>query len=188
MKVQRVETSGELMTNTYIINEDTIIDPGEGIGKYIPKDKEVVVLLTHAHYDHILGLSELNVKQLYVHPLDVEILKDPIKNFSYYVKKPFSWNNGWEDITETFEVIHTPGHTPGSCVIHLENYLFTGDTLFYDSIGRVDLEGGSFQDMKKSLKILKDYLLTLPKDTIIAPGHMALGKISDVMEFNSYLK
>lgn len=185
MKVRKIVTSNELKTNTYIIDEKFVIDPGKNIGDYI--NNEIIVLLTHAHFDHIIGLAELKVKELYIHPLDVELLRDPQKNFSEYIGSPFSWQGEWKDITHSFNILHTPGHTPGSCIIHIENYLFTGDTLFFDSIGRTDLAGSSSEQMKKSLKTLKEYLLNLPEDTIIAPGHSRTAFLKDLLKVNPYM-
>ncbi|CEP78519.1 MAG: MBL fold metallo-hydrolase [Defluviitoga tunisiensis] len=188
MEIQKLVTSKGFQTNTYIINNEIIIDPGEGVGQFVSKDHEFIVLLTHGHFDHILGLSEIKVKELYVHPLDVNLLQNPKENLSFLLDKPFSWLKPWKNISENYRVIHTPGHTPGSCVIHIGDYLFTGDTLFFDSIGRTDLPNSSTDDMKNSLKILKQYFKSLPRNTFIAPGHMRTGTLEEVLENNPFLK
>lgn len=188
MEIQKLVTSKGFRTNTYVIDNEIIIDPGEDIGQYVNKENEYIVLLTHAHFDHILGLPEIKVKELYVHPLDSKLLQNAKENLSILLDEPFSWSKPWKDISEKYKIIHTPGHTPGSCVIHIDNYLFTGDTLFFDSIGRTDLLNSSPEDMKKSLKTLKQFLISLPKNTFIAPGHMRTGTLEEVLENNPFLK
>ncbi|HOB16822.1 MAG TPA: MBL fold metallo-hydrolase [Defluviitoga sp.] len=188
MEIQQFVTCRGFRTNTYIIDNKIIIDPGEDVGQFVSRENEFIVLLTHGHFDHILGLPEIKIKELYLHPLDDELLKNPKLNLSFLLGTPFSWIDSWKDISEAYEIIHTPGHTPGSCVIYIDNYLFTGDTLFFDSIGRTDLPNSSPEDMERSLKILKEFLMSLPKDTIIAPGHMRTGTIVEVLENNPFLK
>lgn len=81
----------------------------------------------------------------------------------------------------------------GSCVILIENYLFTGDTLFSSSVGRTDLEGGSEELLKKSLDLLKVKLTEIAGDYIIAPGHDMLNNeklytVSQILKINPFLK
>ena len=82
-------------------------------------------------------------------------------------------------------VIHTPGHTPGGISLVLDNIVFTGDTLFAESIGRTDLPGGSYQDLQKSIK---EKLLVLSDDTIIYPGHGPDSTIGEERRKNPYIK
>ena len=83
----------------------------------------------------------------------------------------------------TVEVISTPGHTPGSVTLKAENILFTGDTLFRSSIGRTDLEGGSFGTLMQSLKKLGK----LEGNFRVCPGHEGLSTLDDEKAFNGYL-
>jgi glyoxylase-like metal-dependent hydrolase (beta-lactamase superfamily II) len=188
MNVKRVETK-PLSTNTYIVNDEIIIDPGIGIGKYLEEDKKYNIYLTHAHFDHIAGIEEINYEKIFIHPADVELLKSSEKNLSTFMNKEISHDGDWEDITkQKYEVIHTPGHTPGSCVIIIENYIFTGDTIFEDSIGRTDFPSSSQDDMIESLKKMLKYFLNAPQENIIAPGHMDVVTVKELLEKNPYLR
>ncbi|HOO75202.1 MAG TPA: MBL fold metallo-hydrolase [Tepiditoga sp.] len=184
MQVRKIQTK-PLDTNTYIIDESIVIDPGRGIGNYI--ENEVDVLLTHAHFDHTAGLSELKIKNLYIHPKDVVMLTDPFVNLSRHMGEEITYEGEWKDITKYFKVFHTPGHTPGSVIILMENYLFTGDTLFFNSIGRTDFPLASQEDMEKSLKFLSELLPTFPGETILAPGHLEMSNLKRTLLINPYL-
>lgn len=169
---------GPLQTNCYIISceisgNSFIIDPGDEAVKisnfirrneFIPKG----ILLTHAHSDHIGGVKIIrngfNVP-LMAHPDDVNRLisanLDPIDR--YLVDGEFL-NLGQESIL----VIHTPGHSPGSVCLYRKPFLFSGDTLFKEGIGRTDLPGGSYEQIENSIR---NKLFSLPDDTIVYPGH-----------------
>ncbi|HHV38212.1 MAG TPA: MBL fold metallo-hydrolase, partial [Tepidimicrobium sp.] len=82
-------------------------------------------------------------------------------------------------------IIHTPGHTPGSITINIENFLFTGDTLFAGSIGRTDFPEGSFRDIINSIE---KKLLVYPDDTIVYPGHGPSSTIGDEKDSNPFIK
>lgn len=154
---------GPLLTNCYLISSDSefaIIDPG-----YVTKEllKEIegknikFIILTHYHWDHVLGVKKIKEKtgaKILIHKADKDFLKIPIDQVL----------EGGEEIKlgkETLKIIHTPGHSPGSICILGKDFIFTGDTLFEDGFGRTDLAGGSQKDLEKSLKIL---------DQIIKPG------------------
>jgi len=163
--------------NTYIAYcEDTkkgfIVDPGgnaEGIIKAVCDNGINVeyIILTHAHFDHIDALAEVKEKlgaKVCVHKLDsMGLLDGSISLYQYMsddkkVKADILLDD--EDILYVgnmkLEIIHTPGHTPGSICILSDDIMFTGDTLFNMSIGRVDFPGGSDYDMYKSLaKLMK---------------------------------
>ena len=140
---------GPLQANCYVLSkgkEVILIDPGdekEKIEQAI-EDKEVVgVLVTHYHFDHVGALDYFLNK----HGLKAN---DKVKNFSY-------------------EVIKTPGHSKDSLTFYFpeENIMFTGDFLFKGTIGRMDLEGGSEEEMRESL----ESIFTYPSDIRIYPGH-----------------
>ncbi|HEC31316.1 MAG TPA: MBL fold metallo-hydrolase, partial [Deltaproteobacteria bacterium] len=86
------------------------------------------------------------------------------------------------------EFIHTPGHTPGSCCLKVDNNLFTGDTLFVGAVGRTDLPGASFEQLLKSIETK---IITLPPETLILPGHdygdQPTSTIKREMETNPYI-
>jgi glyoxylase-like metal-dependent hydrolase (beta-lactamase superfamily II) len=184
MKVEKIITE-QYGTNSYIIDDKYVVDPGLGIVKYV-KNK-VDILLTHAHFDHILGINELNYDKIYLHPKEFEMIKNSSKNLSDMIGHPFEIKENLFDISEYFEIINTPGHTDGSVILFLDDHIFTGDTVFADTIGRTDLPGGSQEKMENSLKILKSKLKNLSQDIIIHPGHMHETTIERILEENPYL-
>ena len=170
-----------------------VIDPcdlGDKIYSFIKSQglSLKAVFITHAHFDHILGLTELiesAVKDglcipVYIYSIDLPAMGDKYKNLSAQMLSCTSFEYGGEltavsDGKEisvgkiTFKVMHTPGHTPGSmCLVcEADGIIFSGDTLFEGSCGRTDFEGGSDVDMKSSLQRLK----ALSGDYRIIPGH-----------------
>jgi glyoxylase-like metal-dependent hydrolase (beta-lactamase superfamily II) len=181
---------GDLQTNVYIIydskrKEAIIIDPADEPGCIMNNlhklnVKPVAILLTHGHYDHILGANML--KDFYripiiAHYFERGLLHDTVKNLSAIneCSVRVRANEYMKDL-DTFEiggikiqVIYTPGHTNGSCCYYLyeQDVLFSGDTMFYASCGRTDFPTGSSEKMEKSLQ----KLLKLPKHTAVFPGH-----------------
>ena len=181
---------GELETNCYILrdentNEGIIIDPG-GDFKEIEKVLEELyleikyIVLTHGHGDHIGVLAELKKKtcaQILIHKEDAEMLSDPVKNLSILSYTPISVPEADRLLKDEdkikigkieLEVLHTPGHTQGSISLWTDKIIFTGDLIFYGSVGRTDLPGGSYQ---KLLRSIQDKILDKEDDTIIYPGH-----------------
>ncbi len=149
MKIKRLVV-GILKENCYILEKNNkllIIDPGDNfnlINKYINNKNVVGVLITHHHNDHIGALNEV---------LKFYDLKENIVN----------------DIDFDFEIIRTPGHSNDSISYYFkkENIMFTGDFLFKDAIGRVDLPTGSSEEMIESLYKIMDYA----DNVQIYPGH-----------------
>ena len=189
------------MTNTYILskgNDVIIIDPACKIEKLEPyiKDKNVLaVLLTHGHFDHIKTVDSLYNKYklpVYVHKDDEHLIRDKNQSTNFglseviYVSSPcLYYEEGSIRIGDfTFDVIYTPGHTKGSVCIAIEDYLFTGDTLFRLSVGRTDLDGGSASNLRNSLRILSN----IQKDYIVCPGHDAQTRLEIEKRENIYLK
>lgn len=180
----------DLVSNTYIIADDdlkcVIVDPGKGNDKlieFINKHglKPTAILLTHGHIDHIRGVDRL-VKmysiEIYIHYLDEEMLKDDELNLSTHLGEPLIIKSNIKTVTDNEElnlfkekiiVIHTPFHTKGSVCYYLpeKKALFTGDTLFRQSIGRDDLPNNERHKRAESLNKIKK----LPKDVTIYPGH-----------------
>ena len=150
------------------------------------------MLLTHAHFDHMLYARPWlkDGVKLYVHKLDAPALADPSLNLSGVVGAQLTLPDAdvlleegdcVEEAGIRFDVLHTPGHTPGSVCYRHEKTLFCGDTLFYQGYGRVDLAGGNSLQMALSLK----RLLKLPGDTICYPGHGMKTKIAWEQEANA---
>lgn len=193
---------GELENNCYLVfDEQTknafLIDasrPCAKIKKFIAEKKLALkfIIFTHGHFDHISGYSEFDVP-FYVHPQDDEFLRDPRINASLFCGAPITLDKTpilFEDKVPLkfegyeIEVIHTPGHTPGSVCFYLNDWLFSGDTLFYHSIGRTDIPLASSEDILNSIK---QKLLILPEDTKVYPGHGAVTTIGREKTNNPFL-
>ncbi|MEJ2509851.1 MAG: MBL fold metallo-hydrolase [Gammaproteobacteria bacterium] len=124
------------------------------------------ILLTHSHHDHINGIEDV----LAEYDAQLHLLKPEAKFWGHYLELPTLHHGG--DVIELGEteiqVLHTPGHTPGSACYHLGGQLITGDTLFVFGCGRCDLSGGDPEQMYDTLRRLGS---ELPDDTVIHPGH-----------------
>jgi len=186
-----VLTVGPVYTNCYIINQEEstsclVVDPGdeaEKIASYIRKKGFTCegILLTHGHFDHITGVSELISLvggKVYACEKERELLGDPQLNASAIVghevalEPEYFLRDGqqFEAAGLSFRVIHTPGHTVGGCCYYAEadKVLFSGDTIFMESIGRTDLPTGNGRELLDSVR---NRVLTLPDDVKIYPGH-----------------
>ena len=194
-------------SNCYLVTDDgeteaIIIDPSVSFtplsrsrGRLLPKIAGI--LLTHAHYDHMLAVDEWREKTgapLLIHEADAPALSDGIRN----VWRMFTGADGGTgpaerlltegDIIrcakEELRVLSTPGHTPGSICLISRDILITGDTLFAHSIGRTDLPGGDFTVMKKTLARLK----ALPGNYTVYAGHGPQTTLSHEKRYNPYLE
>lgn len=188
--------SKDFQENTYFLidnNEAIIIDPGiniELIKPFILKKKLKIkyVLLTHGHYDHIVSTAAFDVV-IYAHEQERLLIEDAkmnlsifalnkkiiLKNVKYYTDPIFELDN--------FKIFHTPGHTAGSVIIKTGNYLFTGDTLFLDTVGRSDLPTGDAEKLQQSLTIFDRF----DKKTICYPGHGKPFRLLDAYKYNYFL-
>lgn len=197
----------EYTENTYIINEKKdayIIDPGTKIDEikaYITeKDLRVLgILLTHGHFDHITAINDLLEEygvNVYLHELEREFLFNPSLNLSsmtyhpFVVKKKsnvitFTKNHSFTLGRETITVLETPGHTKGGVCYQYKNVLFSGDTLFKNSIGRSDLPTSNGADLEASVQML---VTTLKDNTIVYPGHGPLTTILNEKHENPFIK
>ncbi|WP_082853830.1 MBL fold metallo-hydrolase [Kosmotoga sp. DU53] len=195
--IERV-ISSVLDENSYIAEiEGTVyvVDPGKGAAEFIKKrygNEEVFVLLTHCHSDHLIDLPELKIKAIYMHPEEKIVFETPELNFvSYFGLDQSQLSKLKKFLTdepgEHWKVLHTPGHTPGSCCYLLRNrYLFTGDTLFERAIGRTDLPGGDPKKMENSLRLLKSFLVNNP-ELVILPGHGSSTTSASILKENPFL-
>lgn len=206
MKVEKFVT-GIISTNCYLaIHEESkravIIDPAAcppGLLRYM-KDERIepeAILLTHAHFDHIMGIDGILDKYrvpVYVHEKDLKMLEDPQWNQSsvYTAGYTYSGAAGVRDgqvlplAGMNFRVLHTPGHTPGGCCYYVEDagVLFSGDTLFQASVGRTDFPGSSMSDL---IQGIREKLLVLPENTLVYPGHMGETTIGYEKQNNPFI-
>lgn len=204
---------GMVQTNCYIvINDETkecfIIDPGAS-GKQIAEKLRqdnltpVAVLLTHGHFDHTASAKtlakEFDIK-IYAHEAEADTLRDPQKNVSWMIQLKESYDadvflKDEETLTLAgfeIKVLHTPGHTEGGCCYYIaeENVVFTGDTLFAQSVGRTDFPGGSMSQLVRSIQ---EKLLALTEagnletDVMVYPGHNDPTTIETERMENPYL-
>lgn len=193
---------GDLGNNCYLVQGPVsgklyIIDPAdeahviaEAAKKY--SYTEAVILLTHAHVDHIQACGKvaetLGIKKLYLHEGDHELYWSKENALLPYLPpvedqiedSPYEKN-------EDFEVIHTPGHTPGGVCLFFKAYntLFSGDTLFSGSIGRTDFPGGDYETLIRSIK---EKLFALDDSVEICPGHMGSSSIGAEKKLNPYVR
>ena len=198
----------ELFANTYVVvdelNNAVIIDPSVDNDKvitYLEKNnyKPIAILLTHGHVDHIRGVDRLVNKfniPVYIHELDEEKFSNTYLNCSsmlgsdFIVKSKATKVYDGDELkllnNEIIKVIHTPFHTSGSvCYYFINNkYLFSGDTLFAQSIGRDDLPTGNGRQTRDSLNKLK----LLPKETKIYPGHGPNTTLEIELSLNNFLR
>lgn len=192
IKVERI-LNGKLSEMCYLIhkpleNKCICVDPGyevDRIMQYIEKNNYIIdtILLTHGHFDHMLSCKVLQDKfnsKIYISKIDEKILYNSEQNYSFLINvTEFDKLNIYKYVEDneiidllgfTVICISTPGHTKGSFCFYFENekVLFSGDTLFKNTYGRVDLFSGDFDDMEKSVY---EKLFTLPDDTLVYPGH-----------------
>ncbi|NQV04387.1 MAG: MBL fold metallo-hydrolase [Candidatus Omnitrophica bacterium] len=193
---------GMMEANCYIVGEEStkevfIVDPGgdyKKIKKIIDADglRPQAVINTHGHGDHIGADGEFGLP-VWIHRLDAEFLQDPSKNLSGafgFLLKTKKATRLLEDGDilkigqHSLEVIHTPGHTPGSICLKGEGVVFTGDTLFCEGVGRTDFVYGSEDDIMRSIK---ERLLRLDDDYVVYPGHGPTSTIGNEKTNNPFI-
>ncbi len=197
---------GMIQTNCYLVtNKETkklvIVDPGDEAEKvsgfidregYVP----VAILLTHGHFDHVMAAADLHKKyniDIYAHEAEKETMENPEINAcgmigrheTYFATKYVKDGDVLDFAGFHFKVLHTPGHTPGGVCYYeeFEHTLFSGDTLFCQSVGRTDFPRGSMSQLVRSIK---EKLLVLPDYVDVFPGHEGVTTIGDEKTYNPY--
>ncbi|MBR6337430.1 MAG: MBL fold metallo-hydrolase [Ruminococcus sp.] len=206
MRVLRLKPLSFCDTNCYIVvsddNNAALIDAPDD-AEYILEQLDVygltlkMILLTHGHFDHIGAAAELQEQtgcDVYIHTDDLIMVKDTESSKGGFpgIGKIKSVENVTPITEDTvikldeieFDVLHTPGHTPGSVCYIAGNVMFSGDTLFARSIGRTDMPGGDMEKMQQSLDKIKD----LGGDLTVYPGHMNITSLETEKRVNIYLR
>jgi len=207
----KVLTFNPVQENTYVLynesNECIIIDPGcyseeekHELQSFIIDNglRPVMLLNTHCHLDHVFGnkfIAEAYRLTLQIHKNEKAVLQMApasglMFNFPFdnYMGELIFLKEG--DVISLGEdsllVIEAPGHSPGSICFYCEKQKFVigGDVLFYQSIGRTDLPGGSHESL---IKNIKEKLFVLPQDVKVYPGHGPVTTIGDEIKYNPYL-
>ncbi len=178
------------MTNCYIVGDEAegvcaVIDPGGDADEIYSMVSRLglevrYIINTHSHFDHTAGnkrLKDLTGASIVIHPLDAPALERMASSaalFGFFVENspPPDILVGEGDIIEvgeiSFEVLHTPGHTPGSISLYTDSMVFVGDLIFQGSIGRTDFPGGDYNTLINSVKTK---IFPLGDDVVIYPGH-----------------
>ena len=202
MKLDSLQV-GMIGTNCYLLTDETagnataVIDPGGSADQILARIRKnnldvKLILLTHGHFDHVLGVPDLLAVYpdlpVYITETDYPEARDggqfgykmgPVEAVQFYDEGSTVHVGNL-----AVDVLRTPGHTPGSVTLKVEDVLFTGDTLFNGSCGRTDFPGGSFADMQRSLKRLSD----LPGNYRVYPGHEGSTTLDYERKYNPFMQ
>lgn len=197
---------GPLQCNCHILadeasKEAVIVDPGDDADEILRRVKGYTVralLHTHCHFDHMTGtraVAQATGAEILIHKADKAYYDSLAGQYRMFgmprpVEDPLPVKRFLQDGDKiafgkhALTVIHTPGHTQGSCCFHAEGLVLSGDTLFRRSIGRTDLPGGNAEE---ELESIRKHLFTLDPETVVFPGHGPETRIADERAENPFL-
>lgn len=196
---------GHIGANCYMLSSENaaiVIDPGKS-SQYVENfllansAEQRIILLTHAHFDHIGAADELRNKtgvKIAIGKKDAKALGNTYLTLSDRFRarvKPFDVDIMLSDGEKiligdiNIKAIETPGHTPGGMCFYIENCLFSGDTLFFDSVGRTDFPGSDYTQLRNSLSKLFTYF---EDDVKVYPGHGEATTIGRERCFNPFVR
>ncbi|MEM4211877.1 MAG: MBL fold metallo-hydrolase [Nitrososphaerota archaeon] len=197
---------GELSTNSYLLmdtktNETIIIDPGDEPAKILrmlePGLNVKAIIATHCHFDHILAVDDVREAigaKFLIHKDDLPILEEAPRQALRWLGIKFDAPNPDDFIGEGDElslgdyrvkILHTPGHSPGSICLLVNDVLFSGDTLFAGSVGRTDFLGGDFYQLIVSIR---EKIYVLDDDVRVMPGHGETTRLGIEKLYNPFVK
>lgn len=198
--------SGPLATNAYVVHNENLsscimVDPSsecDELLSFVSGDcnNPGGILLTHGHFDHLLGIGEIQTKfpelPVWIHPQDRQMLQNSELNGALMIQTRFDYHGDTRDLIEgdmeiggiSFQVLHLPGHSPGGCAFLFENDCICGDAVFAGSIGRTDLPGGNGPAL---VAAIREKILTLPENVVLYPGHGGRTTVGREKRMNPFL-
>lgn len=199
--------NGQFMQNCYLLAEEgsadaVIVDPGEAPTLFLETAERHgltirEIWLTHGHIDHVSGVGAVKAATgapIWMHPADLPLYRNLAQQAGWFglelddpppIDHELSHGQTLTLGNTSFDVRHTPGHSPGSVCFVTAGTVIGGDVLFQGSVGRVDLPGGDWEQLLSSIR---DELFPLPDDTVVHPGHGPRTTIGAEKRNNPFLR